>query len=296
MSRRPIGIGRALPIAGANGIIVRHMERFDFLSLRFVAGLLAGVLALAVAGCWVDARMTEPAFRVLVVASSDPDHDAMIVEAKPFLEGIAADNGFALDFTRDANEIEAANLARYQVFVQLHLAPFNMSRPQQAALQRFVEQGHGWIGVHAAGLTGTQFQAPGTPYWQWFEDLMGGIVYSPHPAFQKGSVVVEDREHPVTRNLPESFEAWDEWYEFDKSPRPNVRVLARADEATYEQNKPMGDHPMIWTNEKYDRALYIGIGHDVTACGDPNFAVLMRDAMLWAASPTPGVMRSQTTD
>jgi len=98
-------------------------------------------------------------------------------------------------------------------------------------------------------------------------------------------VVIEDRDHPVTRNLPESFAVWDEWYEFDRSPRPNVRVLARANESTYQPNKPMGDHPMIWTNENYPRALYIGIGHDVTACRDPHFAVLMRDAILWAAMP-----------
>jgi type 1 glutamine amidotransferase len=87
------------------------------------------------------------------------------------------------------------------------------------------------------------------------------------------------------KNLPSSFTLYDEWYEFDKSPRPNVHVLATADETSYKPNKPMGDHPMIWTNPSYDRAIYIGIGHDTTACTDPNFTILMRDAILWAASP-----------
>ena len=114
---------------------------------------------------------------------------------------------------------------------------------------------------------------------------MGDIVYSPHPAMQTGSVVLEDRRHPVTCHLPASFAIRDEWYEFDKSPRPHVHVLARADESTYKPKKPMGDHPMIWTNEKYRRALYIGIGHDPSICSDPNFAILMRDALRWAASP-----------
>lgn len=82
-----------------------------------------------------------------------------------------------------------------------------------------------------------------------------------------------------------SFAVRDEWYEFDRSPRPHVHVLARADESTYKPNKPMGDHPIIWTNEKYRRALYIGIGHDPTICRDPAFTVLMRDAIIWAASP-----------
>jgi type 1 glutamine amidotransferase len=221
----------------------------------------------------------------MVVASSDPDHAAMIAKAEPFLKALAAENHFVLDFTRDAGQINETSLAGYQVFIQLHLAPFNMSASPRRVMQKFIEDGHGWIGIHAAGLTGKQFLAPGTPYWQWFEDLMGGVVYSPHPAIQTGSVVLEDRGHPVTRNLPASFEVRDEWYEFDKSPRPHVRVLARADESTYKPNKPMGDHPIIWTNEKYRRALYIGIGHDPAACTDPNFAILMRDAILWAASP-----------
>jgi hypothetical protein len=63
-----------------------------------------------------------------------------------------------------------------------------------------------------------------------------------------------------------------------------VHVLATADETSYEQEVPMGDHPIIWINPHYDRAVYIGIGHDTTACTDPNFTILMRDAILWAAS------------
>ncbi len=260
------------------------MHASHLFSATFLAGVCAGIAALAVDGCSSGPRSQEPAFRVLVVASSDRDHAPMIARAESFLLGIAAENHFALDFTRDPNRINDATLAHYQAFVQLQLAPFDMSPRQQQALQRYIEEGHGWVGVHAAGLPGRQFIDPATPYWQWFEDLMGGIVYSPHPAFQKGSVVVEDRRHPVTRNLPESFEISDEWYEFDKSPRPNVHVLATADESTYKPNRPMGDHPMIWTNERYRRAVYIGIGHAPALCDDPNFIVLIRDAILWAAS------------
>ena len=40
-------------------------------------------------------------------------------------------------------------------------------------------------------------------YWQWFEDFLGGIIYSPHPAYQKGTLVIEDRDHPITKGLPE---------------------------------------------------------------------------------------------
>ena len=96
-------------------------------------------------------------------------------------------------------------------------------------------------------------------------------------------MAVEDRDHPITKGLPWRFEVGDEWYEFDRSPRPNVHVLATADESTYTQNKPMGDHPIIWTNPTYHRVVYIGIGHDASLCSDPNFTLLIRNAVLWAA-------------
>jgi type 1 glutamine amidotransferase len=227
-------------------------------------------------------------FRVLVVASADPDHDPMIIKSRHFLEEMGTENNFEVTFTRDASTVNDENLMQYKVFIQLHLAPFDMTRSQQEALQHFISRGGGWVGVHAAGLTGTQFLKQGMPYWMWFQKLMGDIVYSPHPKQQRGTILVEDRNHPVTKDLPASFSFWDEWYEFDRSPRANVNVLATADESSYKQEKPMGDHPLIWICPGYDRAVYIGIGHDTTACKDPNFSLLMKNAILWAASPVAG--------
>jgi len=226
-------------------------------------------------------------FRVLVVASRAHDHLKMIAAARPFFEQMAAENDFQLDFTDDTSVINPANLAHYQVFVMLHLAPFDMSYAQQDALQQFVEQGKGWVGIHAAGLPGRQFLGKDTRYWQWFEDFLGGVTYSPHPAYQHATLVVEDRSHPATRHLPARMDIPDEWYEFDKSPRNTVHVLASVDEKTYHQNKPMGDHPIIWTNEHYRRMIYIGPGHSPELLADHRYATLLRDAILWAATTGP---------
>jgi type 1 glutamine amidotransferase len=207
----------------------------------------------------------------------------MIARARPFFEQLGMDNNFDIDITTDTSLVNDENLKKYQVFLQLHEAPFDMSYAQQAAIRKFIEGGKGWVGIHAAGLTGTQFH-PNDIYWQWFEDYFGGVTYSPHPKFQKGTVIMEDRNHPATKNMPPSFEVSDEWYEFNKSPRPNVRVLGVADEKSYTQNKPMGDHPIIWTNPKYRRMIYIGVGHDSSVCSNPAWVTLVRDAILWAGS------------
>jgi type 1 glutamine amidotransferase len=226
-----------------------------------------------------------PSFHVLVILSRAKDHLRMMTAAKPWLQQMAEKNNFTIDISDDTSLVNPENLSRYQVFVQLQQAPFDYSQSQQAALQHFIEKGNGWVGIHAAGLTGRQFIGAGAPYWEWFEHVMGNIIYSPHPAYQKGTVIVEDHKHPVMRNLPDRFEVSDEWYEFDHSPRADVHVLATADESTYKQNKPMGDHPIIWTNEKFRRMIYIGIGHDSSLCNNVSYTTMIRDAILWAAEP-----------
>ena len=253
----------------------------------YIRGALLVTFALLCSSTRSGARV--PGFKAIVVATRAEDHAAMIAAARPFLERLGAEYNFATMFTQDVSQINDAVLARYQVIVQLQLAPFEVPPAQQGAFQRLIERGGGWVGIHAAGLTGKQFLDAKTVYWKWFEDFFGGVVYSPHPAFQKATVVVEDRGHPAMKNLPATFEISDEWYEFDRSPRPNVRVLATVDEGTYRQTRPMGDHPIVWTNEKYGRMIYIGIGHAPADWADRNYGALVRDAILWAGSGSPHV-------
>jgi len=210
----------------------------------------------------------------------------MIAAAEPMLHMMATDNNFDIDITTDLTKITDENLAHYQVFLQLQEAPFDIPRKEQDVIQRYVEGGGGWVGIHAAGLTGRTFLVAGMHYWQWYQDFLGGVSYSPHPKFQKGTLIIEDHSSPITRELPDKWVLSDEWYEFDHSPRgaPGIHVLARADESTYHQNKPMGDHPMIWVNTNYRRMVYIAIGHDAYLCSDPNFEKLIRDSILWAAT------------
>ncbi len=253
---------------------------------KYIGGVLVVTIVLLWGSTFSGARAT--GFSAIVVASRAEDHAAMIAAAIPFLERLGAQYNFAISFTQDASQLNETILAGHQVLVQLQLAPFEVPPAQQPAVQQFIERGGGWVGIHAAGLTGKQFLNARTAYWKWFEDFFGGVVYSPHPAFQKAKVVVDDRDHPVMTNLPARFEISDEWYEFDRSPRPNVRVLAAVDEGTYKQTRRMGDHPIIWSNEKYGRMIYIGIGHSPADWEDSNYAKLIRDAILWAGSRPAG--------
>jgi type 1 glutamine amidotransferase len=65
-----------------------------------------------------------------------------------------------------------------------------------------------------------------------------------------------------------------------------VHVLANIDEATYVPNIniKMGDHPVIWTNDHIKaKNIYIAMGHFPELFKDDNFALLVKNAIFWAA-------------
>lgn len=233
----------------------------------------------------VIATAQKPSFKVLVVASADPDHDPMIIKGKSFLEKMGKENSFEVCYTRDASLINDENLSQYQVFVQMHLAPFDMTPSQQAALQNFISTGKGWVGFHHATLLG---EFDGYPMWKWFSDFMGGIRFDNYiAATASAKVNIEDLKHPVVKGISPSFIIdGDEWYTFNKNPRPNVKVLASVDESTYDpaSDIKMEDHPVVWVNEKkMARNVYFLMGHDGSLLKNNDFTTMVSNALMWAA-------------
>jgi type 1 glutamine amidotransferase len=228
-----------------------------------------------------------PAFRAVVLAEHDVNHGPMVDAAIPFLVSMAKENNFAVDFIDSVGKFDDAFLSHYQLFIQLNWTPIGWSKAQQKAFQAYIEQGKGWVGLHHAGLTGDRVLGPGQDSWTWYEEqFLGGARYRDYitPPV-KATVVIEDRDHPARFLVAGSFEVLnDEWYEFDRSPRPHVRVLATVDESTYTPKKPMGDHPVVWSNEHYGKVIYILMGHDAGIFRNPAFTTLLRDAILWAGA------------
>jgi len=78
----------------------------------------------------------------------------------------------------------------------------------------------------------------------------------------------------------------EEFYIYDKNPRENVHVLAHVDEDSYSPDSKikMGDHPVIWTNEKVKaRNIYIFMGHHPGLFQNEKYIQLFRNAIFWAA-------------
>jgi len=225
-------------------------------------------------------------FRALVLAERGDQHEAFVVAALEWLKATAAREHFAMDVFENPNQFTKPFLAKYQVFIQLNYPPYRWSDEAKAAFQDYIGQGKGgWVGLHHATLLG---EFDGYPMWPWFSDFMGGIRFKNYIAKRvAGTVVVEDAAHPCMRGLPATFVVKEEeWYTYDKDPRPNVHVLAHVDESSYQPPSriKMGDHPVIWTNPKMKaRNIYILMGHHPSLFANDNYKTLLLNSILWAA-------------
>jgi uncharacterized protein len=226
-------------------------------------------------------------FRVVAIAEKgNVDHEGFVNAAKVYLAKLGAENNFTVDYISDTEPINDAFLAKYQLFIQLNYPPYRWTPTAQAAFEKYITEGKGgWIGFHHAALLG---DFDGYPMSPWFSKFLGDIRYTSYlPHFARATVRVEATSHPVMKGLPSSFVIQkEEWYTWDKSPRPNVRVLANVDESTYEPNTmiKMGNHPVIWSNEHYKvRNVYIFMGHHAGLFEDPNFVQIFRNAIFWGA-------------
>jgi YVTN family beta-propeller protein len=229
-----------------------------------------------------------PKFRVLALAErASGDHQSFVDAAKTYLDRLAAENDFAVDYITGTERINGESLARYKLFIQLNHPPYRWAPVAKQAFVDYITQGKGgWIGFHHASLLG---DFDGYPMDPWFSEFLGGIRFTHYiPDFAKATVKIEDSSSPLAKGLPSSFVIdKEEWYTWSRSPRPNVSVLATVDESSYVPNtmiKMGGDHPVVWSNPHYKaRNVYIFMGHHAGLFDDPNFVQLFRNAIFWGA-------------
>lgn len=224
--------------------------------------------------------------RVLVLTERGGQHESFVAAALEWLKGFGDEHGFSFTEYNHADALGADTLSQYQVFLQLNFPPYTWSPESEAAFIKAIEKGSiGWVGFHHATLLG---EFDGYPMWNWFSDFMGGIRFKNYIAAKaSGQVSIEAPDHPVMQGVSPSFLCPpDEWYTFDKNPRPNVHVLATVDESTYtpDTDIKMGDHPVVWSNEKVKaRNVYFLMGHSEALFTSADFKKMFANALFWAA-------------
>lgn len=172
-------------------------------------------------------------------------------------------------------------LSNFDVVVFLNPTGDAINSKGEAAFEKLMNSGKGFVGIHAA--------ADCEYDWDYYAKL-NGAHFKTHPEQQTGTVVFENYDHPAMKPFKKmkSYTTHDEWYTFKVNPRPNVNVLATLDENSIKKfdndNWKMGDHPIIWWHENNGiRSFYTGFGHTHEAFQDKLIIEHITNAINWAA-------------
>jgi len=255
----------------------------------FLQSLSISVILMAICSGLEAQKSVRTNFRILALYENGGHHVAYSAAAKKWLDKLAADSGFSIDYITRPDTIDDDYLKKYQLFIQLDYPPYGWGQRAELAFMKYIEEGKGgWIGFHHATLLG---EFDGFPMWQWFSQFMGGIRFENYiPGFAKAEVQVEDKNHPVMKGVPPDFIIdKDEWYTYNKNPRPNVHVIARVDESSYQPDSKikMGDHPVIWSNYQVKaRNIYIFMGHSPDLFENNVYTKIFANAIFWAVGQT----------
>ncbi|NNE34632.1 MAG: ThuA domain-containing protein, partial [Rhodothermales bacterium] len=220
-------------------------------------------------------------FKALVFSKTAGFRHDSIDEGILAIQNLATAHLFEVDTSEDAGVFTDANLAQYDVVIFLNTTGDILNPDQQAAFERFIRLGKGFVGIHSA--TDTEYD------WSFYGDLVGAYFESHPPGTTSATVVVADRKHPSTAALSERWVRTDEWYNFQSNPRGNVHVLASLDESTYSGGSMGVDHPIAWCqNFEGGRSWYTAGGHTPESFTEPEFTDHLLNGIEWAAGVIPG--------
>jgi cytochrome c len=207
--------------------------------------------------------------RILVFSKTAGFHHESIADGNIAIQKLGAANNFDVDTTTDAGFFNDDTLKKYATVVFLSTTGDIFNSRQRVALERYVQAGGGFVGIHAA--------ADANYDWHWYGRLVGGYfldhpgIHDSFPNVQQGVINVVDTGNASTQFLPRPWKRTDEFYSY-KELNKDVHILLNIDETSYKGGHKMGDHPMAWEHE-YDggRAFYTELGHTKESYTEENY-------------------------
>ncbi|MES2518953.1 MAG: ThuA domain-containing protein [Bacteroidota bacterium] len=218
-------------------------------------------------------------------------HGSSIDASKPIIAALAKKNNWFVYETEEGGVFNPEQLAKFSTVIFDNSTGEVINDEQKRALEKYVENGGGLIGIHGAG--------DNSHHWDWYVQNLLGAEFSHHAitkALQKTDILVESNaDSLITAKIPTKWSHADEWYVFFENPRNkgfnivctidgksvitsgNIPLLAS------DKNFGMGkDHPVAWNKQiGKGKTFYTSMGHDESAWKDEYFVKLIENAINW---------------
>lgn len=240
-----------------------------------------GILTLILCASTAQAEQ----FKVLVFTKTLGWHHQSINEGVDALRGLALRHHFLMDWEEDASIFNDERLKQYQVIIFLLTTGDILNDEQQAAMERFIRSGKGFVGIHSA--SDTEYD------WDWYTKMVGRTFHI-HPEIQTAKLEVLDPKFPGLEVMPKRLLWTEEWYEFSPERSKDLHYILAVDEKTYDPAADWGKvkgtgmgkfHPIAWYHH-YDggRAFYTALGHQPATYSEPLFLAHVYGGIYWAAT------------
>ncbi|MDQ8202074.1 ThuA domain-containing protein [Pelagicoccus sp. SDUM812003] len=243
------------------------------------------VTSLLLAACAASPLFAQQ-FKALLYTKTDGWHHDSINAGVTAIQELSKLHHFEVYWTENTGMVFTdQKLKEYDVVIFLLTTGDVLDDQQQAAFERYIQAGGGYVGIHSA--SDTEYG------WDWYTKMVGHMFHI-HPAIQTGVMKVEDPDFPGMDRFADKFLFTEEWYEFDAPRTDDLNYLLSVDEKTYrpaanwgaKKGEGMGDfHPISWYKE-YDggRAFYTALGHLPATYSDADFMHHVYGGIYWAAT------------
>jgi type 1 glutamine amidotransferase len=249
---------------------MQYCLRSIFLSVTFLISTLNSV--------------AQKQFKALLITTTKGWHHESLHYGVVALKEMAIKQEFTVDVFQNPGGFTDENLRQYQVIIFLNTTGNIFDSAQQRVMERFIQSGKGFVGIHSA--SDTEYD------WEWYTKLVGRMFHI-HPANQTAKLVATDKTFPGIKDFAERL--WtDEWYEFGPEKVTGLQYLLAVDETTYnptakstsKQGVGMGNfHPVAWYHQ-FDggRSFYTALGHLPANYSDSIFLQHLFAGIRWAAT------------
>jgi len=217
--------------------------------------------------------------KVLVFSKTKGWRHDSIPEGINTFNKLAQQEGFSVVATEDSAIFNDKDLQQFNAIVFLNTTLDILDANQELAMERYIQAGGGFVGIHAAA--DTEWEGD----WFWYRNLVGA-VFKNHPMqpsnVQQATVKATRPDSPLLDKIRAEYSIADEWYNY-RDIYTGLNVLQEVDEKTYQGGEHGDHHPITWMHE-YDggRAFYTGMGHSAEVFQNAEFQQLLVNGLKYA--------------
>jgi uncharacterized protein len=224
-------------------------------------------------------------FSVLLFTKTNGWHHASIKEGVEAIKYLGEKHNFLVEWEENSDWFTDDQLKKYDLIIFLNTTGDILNQNQQAAMEKFIKSGKGFVGIHSA--SDTEYE------WAWYTKLVGRMFYI-HPAIQTAYLQVLNRNFPGLEDMHDRQLWTDEYYEFSEEKTSGLNYILGIDEDTYNAKIKWGDkegngmgkfHPLAWY-QYFDggRSFYSALGHLPSVFKDQKYLTHLYGGIFWAAT------------